>query len=67
MDIAFSIMQSCDITFDTTAFKTNIRLEATVALASEILCRGKTADGLDALFMWTPVIRSAHLGSLAFR
>ncbi|KAK7684435.1 hypothetical protein QCA50_012382 [Cerrena zonata] len=50
VDMVFSIMQLFDITLDITAFKKDDRLSATIALASEILRRGKTASWLGALF-----------------
>ncbi|KAF5370962.1 hypothetical protein D9757_009873 [Collybiopsis confluens] len=50
VDMIFSIMQLFDVNLDTTKFKEDNRLGATIALASEILQRGKTASWLGSLF-----------------
>ncbi|KAF9260374.1 hypothetical protein L218DRAFT_872543, partial [Marasmius fiardii PR-910] len=50
VDMIFSIMQLFDINLDTTKFEKDDRLGATIALASEILRRGRTASWLGALF-----------------
>lgn len=50
VDMVFSIMQLFDITLDPTAFDKDDRLGATIALASEILRRGKSASWLGSLF-----------------
>ncbi|KAL0059513.1 hypothetical protein AAF712_013744 [Marasmius tenuissimus] len=54
VDMVFSIMQLFDISLDTAKFKKDDRLGATIALASEILRRGKTASWLAALFTLEP-------------
>ncbi|KAK7032474.1 hypothetical protein VNI00_013034 [Paramarasmius palmivorus] len=50
VDMVFSIMQLFDINLDITKFEKDDRLGATIALASEILRRGRTASWLAALF-----------------
>ncbi|KAK1217190.1 hypothetical protein PQX77_020166 [Marasmius sp. AFHP31] len=54
VDMVFSIMQLFDISLDTTKFEKDDRLGATIALASEILRRGKTASWLASLFTLEP-------------
>ncbi|KAL0563981.1 hypothetical protein V5O48_018078 [Marasmius crinis-equi] len=54
VDMVFSIMQLFGINLDTTKFEKDDRLGATIALASEILGRGKTASWLAALFTLDP-------------
>ncbi|THV03521.1 hypothetical protein K435DRAFT_791720 [Dendrothele bispora CBS 962.96] len=54
VDMVYSIMQLFDINLDTTKFEKDDRLRATIALASEILDKGKTASWLAALFTLDP-------------
>ncbi|KAF9262744.1 hypothetical protein L218DRAFT_944998 [Marasmius fiardii PR-910] len=44
VDMVFSIMQMFDVNLDTTKFGKNERLKATIALASELTRRGRTAS-----------------------
>ncbi|KAG7088529.1 hypothetical protein E1B28_012512 [Marasmius oreades] len=54
VDMVFSIMQLFNVNLDTTKFDEDDRLGATIALASEILRRGKTASWLSGLYTLDP-------------